>query len=1005
LIRKGTARLDKKQLATVITAGVLALLIIAYVIINAVIAGSDGSSGGNAGTGEVTYDESIGESLYLGKATVYPYIAKASMLSVTVGSEIDTFTMQKARDGEGKLLSYFLFYYMDDEGRARAYMPPITSAENSFDYTDFYSVETSDGLGATKIDYLCAALGALYYDYKVPLKEDTAAREAQLKLYGLDTESREVIAIRYLDGEGKEQQRTVYVGDKLINGVGYYFMLEGREIVYAGSSSDRLSYALGGFEKFLHSRLIAESLPTDGVASAYMPTDYKQWDYVYRDVKRDERGEPVLDENGKEIPFAVTEGSTAIIRADYLTPIYYNADKPSGYSGGGYIRDGYSSMNVDLSVISSRPAFSRMVEALVGRTVEREDTGKSDTVVTVVDGMNAAVLKNGEKGKYEYTILGIESVLDSKTEIFTEGTPVLGYDLVKVAYTYTLDGERPFDGTSYAVIDLTDERALPAAARDAIVASSVGTLAVPISFGVYYTEDNAAARTVTYVITKVNGIFKLGENDYTVLDSVTSDAVVSIEYHTVVTGVDGTAEVSETTSRQIDLSAIGEDSDPSNLKIKNALVGAVAGDTEISVTLGTVYYQLMQSFTSYSIERVEGFVERELTVSFRFANESERDPFYRESSYLNTIGEVEADNPFRIYPLNVDNCDKVMRIVSGISKGTSSQVAEGLVGSETVAVGLTPAVMREYGLYDGHTIYVEFPRNIGEDAEDSGDYAWSGTLGFTLYISDPNEDGTRYVGSDMYDIVVKMSADTFDFVERSFAEFWGRRNLVMIGTSDINRIELDLSLSDVVGSYNFDLEHRVETSPDGTSTRKAYDAIVTIDGFDGSAELEGVYGKTALSSLLASLGREKITVADLYSRLAGLKPGEGGLMEGNEPFGTAMFNEQLFVLFYTFYNGILTEEEQTEALSGKRLMSLSFDVNKSSSSLSYVYDFYRVDEERILVSFYTRDESGARSTAVNDFYLSNFSFKKIVANYINILNGQRVDADVPYPDTDIDKNN
>ena len=172
-------------------------------------------------------------------------------------------------------------------------------------------------------------------------------------------------------------------------------------------------------------------------------------------------------------------------------------------------------------------------------------------------------------------------------------------------------------------------------------------------------------------------------------------------------------------------------------------------------------------------------MQKEMIVSFEFVNASERDPFYGESIYKNTL---EGENKF--YALDSVACQNVTFLLGGVGSGSNSQQSEGLVGRETVAVGLTTEIMDRYGLYDGYTIYFELPRGIsrvGGSADDElDDYRYLSTLGFTLYISHEQSDGTRYVASTLYDIVVKIDGAKFDYLEKSFEEYWARRNLVMI---------------------------------------------------------------------------------------------------------------------------------------------------------------------------------------------------------------------------------
>ena len=100
------------------------------------------------------------------------------------------------------------------------------------------------------------------------------------------------------------------------------------------------------------------------------------------------------------------------------------------------------------------------------------------------------------------------------------------------------------------------------------------------------------------------------------------------------------------------------------------------------------------------------------------------------------------------------------------------------------------------------------------------------------------------------------------------------------------------------------------------------------------------------------------------------------------------------------YQGILTEEEQAAGFAAKKIMSFRFRLDADNASAHYyVYDFYRVDDRKIMVSMYQADSDGVpASSAVSDFYISTFSFKKIVSSYLSLLDAEDVDSSLPYPD-------
>ena len=1003
-------RFNKKHLYIVITSAILVLLSVAYIVINSLFNSGIISPDKGDDTPKVTFDESIGESHYLGTPTVYPYISKNSITKIKVDSHarqtleddtvIEDFIMQKPQEKDsGNYLSYFIFRYKDkDSGKYIDYMPSITYSGEEHNYENLYAVEASDGLGATKIEYFCAMVGALYFQTKVDI--DPARRDAQLKTYGLDADSRETITVDYLDADGKAQSRRIYIGDKLITGIGYYFMLEGREIIYASAQSERLNYALLGFEKLVASRIVAQSYGNDGTFEPYLTTGYKQWKNTYFG----ETGTPIRD--GSLVTFS-----------SMLTTPNYEAVGGDGYSTTGYYEE--NMLNLESVKTSYRYAYIR--KALLDMRVGEEVNISS----TVLADFLEAELYDGEKGtgNYTYYIREIEAVFTADgAEITAPETPVLGATRVKVAYDVYLDGEQKNSVDYHAVIDLENAKALPLEAREAILSSKIGTLTTPITYSTRYIFDEANpalstvnTKTVSYKIVSINQICKIvndgeGERlDYQEKIDGTSVVYMSVCY--VLTDVDGTVETLPESEIVIDLSKITEGDD---LRIKNAILGMGAGECNKTVELGRRYYQDMQSFELYDIKSAVGFMKQSLVSAFKFINESDKNDFYAESTYANILGELEPGHKYSDYAMNVENCDRVVRILGGISNSGNSQSATGLVGSETVAVGLTSEVMRKYKLYEGHTVSFGLPRGIDESPANSEDFIWDHELTFTLYISPVQygEGGEKfyYIGSDMYDTVVRLETSELDYLDYSFAEFWARRNMVMISSENLDKIELSFNMTNLYGDYAFDIEHEtIYIGSDGQhyptkpeSGGSSYDFISVIasivDYEEGKSAVEGKYTETELSKYLTSLRREKLNLADLYNRVAGIKPGGMGLTVGHDTAGTAYYKEMLMVMFSTYYMGVLSADEIAVADAKQSLMKIAFTVKSSSVIYKYVYEFKRLDARRIMVSTYREDYNGVKTEAVNDFYITDFAFDKIVSAYRYLLSGKAFDADTAYGD-------
>ena len=999
-----TARkLNPKHIYIIITSLILALLITAYIIINALFnSGAIGGDNGTASGGTVTYDESIGESQYLGTPTIYSYIKKDNITKISVQSHVDDFVMQRPQEKDsGKYLSYFIFRYKDVGSNSYVdYMPNIAFTGEKFTYDDLYAIETSDGLNATKIAYLCAMIGALYFQNKVELKEDT--RDEQLKMYGLDEENREVITIDYLDEDGKEQKHTVYIGDKLITGMGYYFMLDGREIIYASAQSDRLSSVLGGFEKLINTRIVAAAYGADSTFEPYLTTGYKQWTNKYSNK---EGALPTAD-------------SLVIFNASNKSPDYGESDK---VGDDGYVLSGYTDENMlNLKEVKNNYQYYYITKALRNMGVS-ESVGEIVSA-TVLTNFLEAELYDADKGTgtYTYTITAIEAVYtQDNSELVASGTPVLGAKRVKVTYDVALDGNKLNAKPYHAVIDLDDEKgakAIPEEAKAQILASEVGELSSPIVYTTRYEDGKANTRTVSFKIVSINQIYKIvgeeGSETVEYQEKIDANSIVYMSVCYVLKDEYGKTETTLEDSFVIDLSKITEEGD--DMIIKKAVLGMGAGETDKLVELGRKYYQDMQAFEVYEIENVLGFMEQELVVAFKYTND--RDDFYGESTYQNILSEIESNHKYKDYAMNVENCDRVVRILGGISNDGTSTGAEGLVGTETVAVGLTSEVMRKYHLYEGKTVSFGLPRGIDESPVDDEDFIWDHALTFTLYIS-PVQYGERgekfyYIASDMYDIVVKFTSDELDYLDYSFAEFWARRSMVMISAASIDKIELDFTMSDLYGSYNFDIEHKLMYI-DGNGYKQlcmheegaAHDCFddLTIDasikGYEeGQSKVDGKYTETELSKYLVSLEKKKLDLAELYNRAAGIKPGGIGLSFGVETAGSYYYREMLMVMFSTYYMGVLNENEIATGEAKESMMKLAFTVKSSTVLYKYCYEFIRLDDRRVMVSFYLEDDDGNKTQRVSDFYITDFAFKKIVYSYNSLLSGKAFDADTAYGD-------
>jgi hypothetical protein len=297
------------------------------------------------------------------------------------------------------------------------------------------------------------------------------------------------------------------------------------------------------------------------------------------------------------------------------------------------------------------------------------------------------------------------------------------------------------------------------------------------------------------------------------------------------------------------------------------------------------------------------------------------------------------------------------------------------------------------------------------------DYTYYSTLGFTLYISDVKvrTDGTlfRYIASDMYDLVAEIDAEKFIFLEKNFAEFYARRELVLTDISDISSVKFDFFMSDIYGSYENSLIHTDFYAYQGTA--KPYHAFVEAFGEEALSmatkyDYIDVIVKpgsnvmdSALSDALVDKNANKPEGVLDYDSVS-LREFYDGKHVQYDNLGTANFKEFIETLFYVQYEGNIADlspEEQTEYINGGvLLMKMKVALYEGYSSYCYAYEFYRVSDRRVVVKIYKEHMGdGTRIQEVSDFYISTFSFKRIVNAYVTILNKGTVDNEgAVYPD-------
>lgn len=963
-------KLEKKKLSrlqiAIILAAILVLAVAVSLIVYFVVPDNTGAQ-----TKEPPIPLEGEDVLYNTTLIAYPTMEETDIQYISVSNSKGSFGMVRP-EADGS----FTFFYYDESGRVHEYRPKISELDDNFEYESLYAIETGDGYNmVSKLSYLCSALTHTYFEERIHLSSDPKTRLEELDAYGLAEGEYDKISFTYSvkvkaeDGTEKTElrQHSIKIGDATILETGYYFMVDDREIVYAGTSNF-FEYALMGFYSFVNSILVAPGLEEDSVIGGYITTNYYQW----------------LGEKHKADGEIVKSDSKVIAYADVIVPVAPGSDTKSE---NGYISDGYTDIEFNLSKYKNKPEFSRMIKALVGKGVG--SYSDSEIVFTLAGSNHKIDFSNTTVQNYTYTVKEIEAILTEDGEITENGAKIPAGSAIKLCYDLSVNGQ-PVGVNLHSVIDLS-VAGLPSEFMSAITASAVGKLPSPISATVSYTKDNTATRNVKYIVTEIVSIF---DSKGKAVDKVSESSVVCYRYRFMIDGVLGEEEYIST----LDL---GKDTSDTGKAIKNALSGkTVSTGLSLVVLENTEYCEFFRDFITYRISNIKYFITETLVSAFRFQNPSERDPFYGDSLYENTM-----TGKYKIYGLNHSVCQQVVNILAGQSEATTAP--GGLVGSETVAVGITPEVMDFYGLY-AHTIYFELPRGLWAiDSGDSAtidDYGWYETLGFTLYISEEKEekDGTkfRYVGSDLYDVVAKVSSDKFVFLKYDFINFWARRDLILTDIANIDGVRLELYLEDMNGIYDMRLDHRtIYIGSDNKGYLKPPSGV-SYSEFDEITVVvtpEGECTPNALTNYIAEKGYSFVSLTELYDQLVG---GGKQTFAGYDALGTSNFKEFIETLYFTTYAGVVPADDQSDIVKDNpMLMRMSFTL--SSSGWPYVYEFYRYDDRCVMVRIYQESYNEAtgeytRTTPVSDFYISTFAFKKLVNHFVDVLNTVDIDKENSY---------
>ncbi len=1011
-------KLNRSQLITVWLLIISLLLTGAYIAISTIarrLADKQNGSGNSSVITDIRYED--GEVLSSSNIPLaYAAIAEKNITDIHIeqydGSieAKEKFGVFREPDKNGQPNGIFLFrYYTKDNEDPIIYYPPIASEDPDFNYESIYSVESNDGFGRIYyLTYLCSALGNPMFTERIelPTGDDEASQRKRNAIFrdcGITETQRTDVYLTFCERDPntneivKDSEKTVLIriGGKAASGVGYYFMViendHDRPYIYY-TNSEYLSYAVKDFSDYVKGTLISKGLSSDAMYGPYLTTNFTSWQgTMYTE------GEIKLSENANKYqnPVVITEG------------IYKKSKADGGYDTGS------GKLKFDLEALKGHSDFIRISNALVGKSVGTLD---STLVLTILNDLNPTSsanrlleLSNSKPSlAYEYKIIKIESVISGDGERL-DGAVGTGDNLIKVTYSYTVDGVTKTD--CHGVLD---RRKLSLEESEKLNGKTVGAdlSAAPVTINVTYTRDNAYKTSYKYVLRGVEAIF---DEEGKLANTITEKTYVNINYDIYVNGV-----YSETKIHPVRLADLSEKHKLYSLK--EILLGNGVGDYNDVIYEEVTLYEYMREFSTYEISKINHFTVNEIVVSFAFQNASERNPFYGENLYVNLL-----QNEYKIYGLNAGSCEEVVKLLGGI--GTDSNTAAGLSGT-TVAIGLTADNMENYGLY-AHKIYFEMPRLIYDATEGTtddssdvlSDFAWVDTIGFTLYISDYRYDEygnrVRYIGSDMYDVVVKVYTTDFDFVEFGFVDFWARKSMVMMDITKVDEIKLEFNMaaSELMGSYTFDVDFM-----DGYSAYVNGELLFSdkkLNGYSAVTDFQKVTvtaSDDAFDSAFKKwFGTESADLAWLYQQTLG--GGKTNYYPGAQDttYSAAYFNSAYSILQLIAYVDNLTEEEQQTHFGKNLIMSMNIKVEGqkiAGEEFYYTYDFYRIDDRRIMVALYKSNAAGEciddngnvvlsdkiGEYTVSDFYIDAFAFKKLVNAYMQLLDGKAFDENLGYPE-------
>ena len=805
----------------------------------------------------------------------------------------------------------------------------------------------------------------------------------------------------------------VYVGNPTVDDRGYYLYLEGRPVVYTTQNAYLPDVVERNIGYYVYPRLISQS---ETQYSYQLTPNLTYWKGQYY---------------GIDSKVEVTEDMRLTLDA----PVIWEVDSDGGQERTTYDQE----LVVDLAADGTNPAW---LTNLLGKTIG------GAPVDAIIPSIN--LYEIGREGTATYTIYGVEGILRGGKYNNSDPLTVMVGDRVILRYS---DGSLAADGTLatyFGYVNLAN----PLVHQDLAVALIGLTRGETVerSVTVEYTADSEAYR-LRLALLSIDAILGEDGGEATV---ATYGTTVRVTYLLFETEPDGEEVSLGTVTTDLTIPKEAHYNDPDawreiynyadprgEMYTMQAIFGLLLGkekgsytDEKGSSTAEVVISYPKEAISDFALYRGASITagnRYDLELSFGFTND--RDIYHGGSLY-----EILAPEDKTMYGLDSNATLAVLEHFQSLS------------GDETVALGLTDEAMTKYGLY-AYRLYFELPYNIYtiSDGDDTR-YYYRDKVGFTLYISEKNQDGSRYLGSDLYDIVVRYDAgEHFDFLEWSFHKGWVQNSLLMVSYEDLRQMVFDIQYENYQHVWGLDIcvdrDYYYETSyVVGGEEQISYANIARLYAslVDGGESMGGnSYGdlisvlqyKTPYADredyseyelhdprrIHTIAGRFVRTYTDSLRYITELANGrdldeiykENGITDffSNKDYGGAYYTKTLLqILNSAHYWGTveedlraklpdgMTKEEQDREIERQiaailadedsRVLTLALTLDDGSESSGYVYRFYNYSYHS-LVSVAKVNADGTEEVS-NLFYIQAREVEKIAKAVIALSEGRAI---------------